>query len=186
MDEILIPPQSQKNILDLSRRSLESFVRGIESQNAPVDDPYLQTQLYGLFVSLHRKQELRGCVGTCKPRDRLCELLVEMTQAAASRDTRMTPITTSELDEITIDVSVLSPLVRTESPMSLMVGKHGLHVARGRQRGVLLPQVPIQYGWDIRTFLEQTCVKAGLPQDAWADPDTEVSAFTALVIEETK
>ena len=79
---------------------------------------------------------------------------------------------------------MLSPLVRVDDPLALQVGKHGLHVAQGAKRGVLLPQVAPQHEWDMKTFVEQTCVKAGLRKNAWKDPRTEISSFTGLVIEE--
>ena len=98
----------------------------------------------------------------------------------------MEPIAKDELADIRIDISVLSPLVKVRDPLSLEVGKHGLYVAKRGQRGVLLPQVATQYRWDMKTFLEQTCVKAGLRKHAWKDSDTEVSTFTALIIEEQR
>ena len=92
----------------------------------------------------------------------------------------------AELDQIHIDISVLSPLQRSDNPLTLEIGKHGLHVERDQKRGVLLPQVAVEYGWDMATFLEQTCVKADLPKEAWRWRDTAVCAFTALIIEEEK
>jgi uncharacterized protein (TIGR00296 family) len=79
---------------------------------------------------------------------------------------------------------VLSPLAPFEDPLALEIGKHGLYIAAGGKRGVLLPQVATQYGWDSKTFLEQTCLKAGLRKNAWKDSDVQVSGFTALIIEE--
>lgn len=186
MDAIDIPPKSQKKLLELSRRTLESFLRG-EPNPGLVDDPYLQTSNYGVFVSLHHKEgELRGCIGTCFPTRTLGETVIEMTEAAASRDRRMVPVSLAELLDLRIDLSILSPLHRVEDPLSLEVGKHGLHISNAERRGVLLPQVATQYQWDIQTFLEHTCIKAGLPAEAWRWSDTEVSSFTALIVEEPK
>jgi uncharacterized protein (TIGR00296 family) len=109
-----------------------------------------------------------------------------MTEAAATRDRRVRPVRPVELPEVRIDISVLSPLMRAVDPLALEIGKHGLHVALARKRGVLLPQVAVEYGWDIKTFLEQTCVKANLPKDAWSWRGTLVSSFTALIIREEK
>ena len=184
MHDVFIPPDSQRLLLRLSRQTLEDFVRGIERCSEEIGDPALQTCDYGAFVSLHKKQTLRGCIGNCAPKTRLYEVVIEMTQAAASRDSRMAPISEQELDDIRIDITVLSPLVRVHEPLALQVGKHGLHIAHGRKRGVLLPQVAAQYQWDMKTFVEQTCVKAGLRKSAWKDPSTEISSFTALIIEE--
>jgi hypothetical protein len=107
-----------------------------------------------------------------------------MTEAAASRDRRVAAIAPSELAQIHIEISVLSPLVKAEDPPALEIGRHGLYISNGGWRGVLLPQVATQYGWDMKKFLQQTCVKAGLPKDAWQGPETEVRAFTTLIIEE--
>lgn len=170
--------------MELSRRALEDVVLGLERGRENVSDPYLQSREYGAFVSLHNRQELRGCIGNCAPKTRLHETVTEMTEAAASRDPRVTPVSKKELAEIQIDITVLSPLESLNDPLTLEIGKHGLYVASGAKRGVLLPQVATQYGWDIKTFLEQTCLKAGLQKHAWKESGVRVSGFTALIIEE--
>ena len=170
--------------MELARQALEDIVLGIEREREEINDPYLQSREYGAFVSLHKRQELRGCIGNCSPKTRLFETVTEMTVAAASRDPRVKPVSKKELVEIQIDISVLSPLESISDPLILEIGKHGLHVASGGKRGVLLPQVATQYGWDMKTFLEQTCLKAGLQKHAWKEADVRVSGFTALIIEE--
>ncbi|MEE9145408.1 MAG: AmmeMemoRadiSam system protein A [Candidatus Binatia bacterium] len=186
MDEIYIPPDSQKLLLQLSRQILESFVRGTEKQVEKINDPHLLITQYGAFVSLHKGQDLRGCIGTCFPTRPLYEIIIEMTEAAASRDQRVYSIQQSELPDIHIDISILSPLQLANDPLSLEVGKHGLFISSGEKRGVLLPQVAIQYGWDMETFLCQTCLKAGLSKDTWKERETKVSCFSALIIEEER
>ena len=186
MDPINIPPDSQKRLLDLSRRTLENFVRGLERQAPDIDDRHLSTFDYGAFVSLHKGDELRGCIGTCFPSHPLYETVIEMTEAAASRDHRVSPIGLHELADIRIDISVLSPIEFTDDPLSLEVGRHGLHVMSGEKRGVLLPQVATQYGWDMKTFLCQACLKAGLPKNGWKWPETRISSFTVLIIEKER
>jgi AmmeMemoRadiSam system protein A len=186
MKTIYLPLESQRKLIELSRRILEDFVRGQARRAGPIDDSYLESDEYGAFVSLHNRGELRGCIGDCAPRTPLYETVIEMTEAAASRDSRVEPIAKDELQDLVIDISVLSPLVKTQDPLSLEVGKHGLYVAQRGRRGVLLPQVATQYHWDIQTFLEQTCLKAGLRKHAWKDSETEVSVFTALIIEERR
>jgi AmmeMemoRadiSam system protein A len=184
MMHVYLPSESQRKLMELSRQALEDFVRGMEREREQIDDPYLQSREYGAFVSLHKKEELRGCIGNCAPKARLFETVTEMTQAAASRDPRVKPVAKKELAEIRIDITVLSPLELLEEPLTLEIGKHGLYIASGGKRGVLLPQVATQYGWDIKTFLEQTCLKAGLRKNAWIESDAQVSGFTALIIEE--
>lgn len=186
METIDIPPLSQKRLLELSRQTLQNFVLKQPRPAPSVDDPYLLASRYGAFVSLHRGRELRGCIGTCFPTDPLYRTVAEMTEAAASRDHRVRPIAPRELAAIVIDISILSPLEPVAAPLSLEAGKHGLHLEQGRMRGVLLPQVAAEHGWDMQTFLGETCAKAGLPKDAWKSAETKLSSFTALVIEEER
>ena len=186
MQDVYLPLESQRTLIELARRTLDTFVLGRACRAESIDDTYLRSESYGAFVSLHNKGELRGCIGDCAPRVPLYETVIEMTQAAAARDSRVEPVSQSELDDVRIEISVLSPLVRTQAPLFLEVGKHGLYIARQGRRGVLLPQVATQYHWDIKTFLDQTCLKAGLRKHAWKDPQTEVSTFTALIIEEQR
>jgi len=186
MGAVYLPIDSQKKLLELSRMALEELVCGAIRHTAQVDDPYLLSSEYGSFVSLHKGSELRGCIGTCFPTSPLYETVTEMTQAAATQDHRFSPITAKEIQDIHIDISVLSPLERAHDPLSLIVGEHGLFVANGKKRGVLLPQVATEYGWNMRTFLNQVCLKADLPKEAWKSNDTQVSSFTTLIIEEAK
>ncbi len=186
METIHIPPVSQKKLLYLSRQALEHFVFGREIKSEETDDPYLLNSDYGGFVSLHKGQELRGCIGTCFPTAPLYKTIIEMTEAAASRDPRVSPISPSEVGEIHIGISILSPLRAVEDPMSLEIGKHGVYVASKGKRAVLLPQVATEYCWDREVFLSQVCLKAGLPEAAWKWPQTKISSFTALVVEEER
>lgn len=186
MSDIYIPPASRKTLLAVARETLETFVRGLPRQTPGTDDPHLLAPHYGAFVSLHRAEELRGCVGTCFPTRALYQTVIEMTEAAASRDYRVPPVEPAELADIEIEISVLSPLRLIDDPLSLAVGVHGLHIAQGERRGVLLPQVATHYGWDLVTFLGQACLKAGLPEEAWKQPGTKISSFTALILKEGK
>lgn len=144
----------------------------------------LQAQM-GAFVSLHTIEDgqLRGCIGTMSGDKALYETVAEMAVQAATADTRFAPLASRELRNVEIEVSVLTPM-RPIDPSEVEVGKHGLFIHKGRYRGVLLPQVPQQYGWSREEFLDQTCKKAGLPAGAWKDEDTYVLAFTAQVFSE--
>jgi AmmeMemoRadiSam system protein A len=184
MEAVHIPPGSQDRLINLSRQALESFVLGTETQAENVDDPHLLGTRYGAFVSLHKGEELRGCIGTCFPTLPLYQTVIEMTEAAASRDHRVAPLAADELAEVCIEISVLSPLEPVRDPLSLEVGKHGLYISNGENRGVLLPQVATEYGWDMETFLSQACFKAGLPKQAWRWSETKTMGFTALIIGE--
>ncbi|MCZ6622649.1 MAG: AmmeMemoRadiSam system protein A, partial [Deltaproteobacteria bacterium] len=173
MGAIYLPIDSQRKLIELSRMALEGVVYGATRPVGQVEDPYLLSSEYGSFVTLHKGTELRGCIGTCSPTSPLYETVAEMTQAAATQDHRFSPITKDEIHGIHINISVLSPLEWTPDPLSLIVGEHGLHVAKGKKRGVLLPQVATEYGWDIKTFLGQACIKADLPEDSWRSKDTQ-------------
>jgi AmmeMemoRadiSam system protein A len=184
MDNVYLPVESQQRLIALSRQTLNDFVRRIEHQPPPVRDSYLQSRDYGAFVSLFKEEELRGCIGTCAPEAPLFETVIKMTKAAASEDDRVESIAQNELAEIRIDITVLSPLAAVDDPLLLEAGKHGLYIARDDRRGVLLPQVATRYRWDLKTFLEQTCLKAGLAKSAWHEPGTQLWSFTVLIIEE--
>ncbi len=186
MGAMYLPFESQRRLIELSRMALEGVVYGATRPVGQVEDPYLLSSAYGSFVTLHKGTKLRGCIGTCFPTSPLYETVAEMTQAAASKDHRFSSITKDEIHDIHIHISVLSPLERALDPLSLIVGEHGLHVANGKKKGVLLPQVATEYGWDIKTFLSQVCLKADLPEDSWRGKDTQVSSFTTLIIEEGK
>jgi AmmeMemoRadiSam system protein A len=184
MDEVYIPLPSQRKLLGLTRQTLEDFVRNTLRPRAEIADPYLQIRGRGVFVSLHKRGELRGCLGAVAGPGPLYETVIEVTEAAASRDRRVKPLRESELDEVNIGISILSPLEAIHDPSSLEIGKHGLYVVQGSRHGILLPQVAAEYQWKTHTFLEQVCLKAGLCKDAWQAYGTELSSFTALVIEE--
>jgi AmmeMemoRadiSam system protein A len=182
--DVYLPAQSQLALVGLARHTLEAFVRRINCRRERIRDAYLHARDYGAFVSLHNKQELRGCVGNCAPGKPLFKTVIEMTRAAAAADYRMAPVATGELESIDIEITVISPLMPIDDPLALEPGKYGFHVSHGERRGVLLPQVATRFGWDMKTLLEQTCLKADLPKHAWKDAGTEVSCFTALIIEE--
>ncbi len=186
MGDVHLPPASQKRLIEIARQTLEAIVRRAARPVCADRDPYLEQEGHGAFVTLFNRDELRGCIGTCTPSKNLRDTVIEMTEAASKRDPRMKPVRMNELEAVRIDISVLSPLFVTREPMALEVGRHGLHIAHRNKRGLLLPQVAQERGWDMLTFLQQTCIKADLPEDAWGWPETVVSAFTALIIEEEK
>lgn len=155
---------------------------GAVSISVPVSSPQLQEKA-GAFVSLHCHGELRGCVGMLAADKSIKEVVEKMALAAAFDDPRFPPLTEDEVADLDIEISLLSPLTQVSSD-KVIPGKHGLCLIRGPYRGVLLPQVATMYGWDRETFLNQTCVKAGLPENAWQDPETAVLVFTAEVFGE--
>lgn len=170
-------------LLALARRSVEA------AAGAPGEaDPELTTDTLsekrGAFVTLKIGGRLRGCIGMVEPRKPLKETVAEMARAAAVGDPRFVPVDEDEVDSIDIEISVLTPLVRIRSRDEIVVGTHGLVVERGPHRGLLLPQVATEAGWDTVTFLGYTCEKAGLPRNAWRDPETRIFVFSAQVFGE--
>lgn len=136
----------------------------------------------GAFVSLHRRSdgELRGCVGVLRAEEPLADAVSRMAVAAATQDDRFDPVGESELAALAIEISALSRLAPIR-PEEIELGRHGLVVRAGDKRGVLLPRVPVDHGWDRDSFLAQTCRKAGLAPDAWAREGTQLQGFTATV-----
>ena len=138
----------------------------------------------GAFVTLHRSDgELRGCVGMMRGDRPLLETVARMAVASAIEDGRFDPVTEAELGGLTIEISALGPLEPIR-PEEVEVGRHGLLIGYGSRRGVLLPQVPVEQGWDRESFLAHTCGKAGLPEDTWKKPEVELLGFTATVFGE--
>jgi AmmeMemoRadiSam system protein A len=135
-------------------------------------------------VTLKNKGRLRGCIGQFTAQKPLIELVVEMAKASATSDPRFfaNPITPREIDELDIEISVLSPLQPTDDPLSLRLGVDGIYIRKGRASGCFLPQVATETGWSKEEFLSYCCAhKAGLAADAWRQPETEAYLFTAEV-----
>lgn len=136
----------------------------------------------GAFVTLKRGGHLRGCIGTLECRRPLAEEIARVAVSAAREDPRFEPLRESELEDLEVEVSVLGPLERIDpaEPQAIEIGRHGLVIEQDYRRGLLLPQVATEWGWDREQFLAQTCLKAGLPPDAWHRGAT-VYRFAAIV-----
>jgi hypothetical protein len=171
-------------ILEVARRVLTSAV---EHGDVPKEFPGCEfaQRPAGAFVTLRRRGRLRGCIGQMASSDSLLQVVVHCTKVAAFEDSRFEPVRPEELPEIEIEISVLSPAAQIATDR-VEIGTHGLIVSRGRQRGVLLPQVAAEYRWSPESFLEETCAKAGLERTAWKHPETRVEAFTAEVFSESE
>jgi AmmeMemoRadiSam system protein A len=167
-------------LLKIARDVVEACCRGGRAPKPEVDSPTLN-EPRGAFVTLHKDGKLRGCIGHIRAQKPLVETIVEMAEAAAFQDPRFPPVTSKELGQLEYEISVLTPLRRIEDVEEIQVGKHGIYMKRGASSGLLLPQVAAEWGWDRSTFLEHTCTKAGLPEDAWKDRKTEIYIFSADV-----
>lgn len=159
-------PGEQSELLGLARRTLEFFFEGGSLPSCTPGHPLLWEPA-GVFVSLHRHQALRGCVGRVSAAGPLYRAVSEVSLAAAFDDPRFPPLRHEELKDLEIEISVLSELVPARRPDEIDVGRHGLMITLGRRRGLLLPQVASQQGWSAARFLEETCRKAGLVRDSW-------------------
>lgn len=167
-------------LLDLARRAIQAALDGRELDLEPPSEHLRQPR--GAFTTLHIGGHLRGCVGYVIANYSVWRTVGETAVAAAFYDTRFCPVKREEAPKLKIEISVLSPpfLIR---PEQVEVGRHGLIIGMGGRRGLLLPQVPLEHGWNRETFLAQTCLKAGLPVDAWQH-GAQIDAFTAEVFTE--
>jgi len=183
MSDRELNPSQQKALLKLARQSIADLVGAKGEGPDPADLPGPEVE-GGAFVTLHEHGRLRGCIGNFVSRGPLTRTIEEMAVAAASQDPRFPPLARRELDQVDVEISVLSPLRRIEEVNQIQVGTHGIYIVSPRGRGVLLPQVATEYGWDRMTFLDQTCIKAGLAPGCWRQPDTEILIFSAQIFGE--
>jgi len=168
-------------LLTLARRALEIYLRESRLPQEPFDEPALQGPR-SVFVTLKCRRKLHGCIGVLSGGSSLGENIQHCAVSAAN-DPRFPPLLSDELAATRIEISVLGPPRTIDGPGDVTVGKDGLIVSRGVRRGLLLPQVAVEQRWDAGRFVEETCVKAGLPRDAWKTGAT-LEAFTADVFGE--
>lgn len=172
----------QQTLLRMAREALVGYLNLAEIPKIPEPGEAL-CQPCGAFVTLRKGKNLRGCIGVTEANKPLYLTVRECAVWAALHDPRFPPVTKREVRDLSLEISVLSPLSDI-APEDIEVGRHGLVISRGGLRGLLLPQVPAEWNWDREQFLEGTCRKAGLPRDAWRQGAT-IQAFTAQVFEES-
>ena len=178
-EEFTLSPGEKKELLALARRTLESFVR--DGSVSPYDTSNIHfTDPRGAFVTLTKKGELRGCIGYIEPVVPLYKAVQQCAVYAASEDPRFTPVIPRELADIAVEISVLTTPRKINDARQVQVGRHGLVMSQGGRRGVLLPQVATENGWEREEFLSQACLKAGLPADAWKK-GAAIEVFEAIV-----
>ena len=174
--------QDRKTLLRLARQAFEDGVCGaFEPRELPHPAPAL-IECRGAFVTLRKHGELRGCIGYVQSSAPLYKTIQECAVAAALGDPRFRPVTPDETPLLHLEISVLTTPEEV-APDQIVIGQHGLIISRGFRRGLLLPQVPVAWNWDREQFLEQTCLKAGLPSGAWRN-GARIEAFTAEIFEE--
>ncbi|MBI3754509.1 MAG: AmmeMemoRadiSam system protein A [Deltaproteobacteria bacterium] len=178
-------PLSQEDkslLLKIAREAIESYVSSKKIPAFEAHTPALMER-QGAFVCIKEKGELRGCIGIFTSDKPLYLTVADMAVSAATQDPRFMPLVASELSQISIEISCLSPMKKIKAISEIEVGRHGLYIVKGYCRGVLLPQVATEYCWDITQFLEHASLKACLPTDGWKD-GAEIYIFEAEVFRE--
>ena len=185
-----------KFLVELARKAVEEYLKSRKRISAPENISEKLLQPCGVFVTINTirdgEKELRGCIGYPYPTTPLVQAVIESAISSATQDPRFYPLSLSELDNVVFEVSVLTPpqLIEVKKPSEyltkIMVGKDGLIVERGMFKGLLLPQVSVEWEWDEEEFLCQCCIKAGLPPDCWLLKDTKIYNFQAIIFEEEK
>ena len=175
--------EEKRYLLALARRTIQAHVRGVPLEYEEPESPTLREER-GAFVTLYKQGQLRGCIGYIEGIKPLYLTVIDMAEAAAFNDPRFPPVQADEVDELDIEISVLTPLRKVTDLREIEVGKHGILLRRDIYQGLLLPQVATEYGWDRETFLNQTCLKAGMSPGCWKDPETEIFIFSADIFSE--
>ncbi len=177
----MLSDDEKRELLTIARDAIECALKGVPFfPQAPSTEGLMQPN--GAFVTMRIEHELRGCIGYIESEKSLADVVAEVAVKAALDDPRFSPMTLSEFEYASVEVSILSPLRRIFDVEEIEIGKHGLVVALGMRRGLLLPQVAIEHHLDRKTFLEATMRKAGLPPGAWRLPETEIHVFEAEVV----
>jgi AmmeMemoRadiSam system protein A len=175
-------PEEQDFLLRLARQTIEAYLKS-GKRGRPKSVPEKLSEKRGAFVTLKVDGRLRGCIGYPVPAKPLAETVAEMALAAATQDYRFPPLQVEELGRLKIEISVLTLPRPVEDASEVEVGRHGIVISEGMDRGLLLPQVPTEYGWDRETFLRHGCLKAGLDEEAWRR-GAKIEVFEAQVFSE--
>ena len=175
--------EQEQILLKLARETLELCVKGEKIPDPIIEDEILMEKR-GAFVTLHKKGQLRGCIGLIIAQKPLIFTIIEMTQAAALEDPRFPLVSSEELNDIEIEISALTPLREIEDVNEIVVGKHGIYIKQGWHTGILLPQVATDWKWNRTEFLEHTCRKANLSTNAWKKAETHIYIFSAQIFNE--
>ena len=179
----MLSANETKTLLTIARETITNLVLKQKYTPEPREEKALNERS-GCFVTIKQAGELRGCIGSFQTERPLFREVAAMAAASASKDPRFHPMEAEELNDFSIEISVLTPLQKIEDIAEIEVGRHGLYLEKNFSRGVLLPQVATDHNWDRITFLQQTCLKAGLPKNAWQADDMEIYIFSAQIIKE--
>ena len=176
--------EEQQVLLKIARNTIQDYVANRHIPPIEVNDyPELQ-QPAGVFVTLTKNKQLRGCIGYIKAIAPLAQSVSKMAIAASTEDPRFSPVTKDELKDIKIEITVLSELTQIHNIDQIEIGEHGLYIVKGFNSGLLLPQVATEQGWNREEFLSHTCYKAGLSPNAWKEKDAEIYIFSGAIFHE--
>lgn len=182
----MLAEEHRTTLLRIARESIEAAVSGRRIELNATDFHEILQQPAGAFVTLTKDGDLRGCIGSIRAIEPLFRAVSSSAISAALRDPRFLPVSPHEIELLDLEISVMGPIERVTEVTEIVVGRDGLIISRGRYAGLLLPQVATEYGWDLDTFLDHTCMKAGLPTGSWRHPETRIERFSAEVFGERK
>ena len=174
--------RQQEFLLRLARQTIEHYLKSEKTPEVKIEEEYLKEKR-GAFVTLKVSDQLRGCIGYPLPYKPLYETIMDVAISAATQDYRFSPLTYEELKEVKIEISVLSLPELIKDVKEIEVGRHGIIISKGPNKGLLLPQVPLEYDWDLETYLRHGCLKAGLDEDEWKK-EVQIEVFEAQVFSE--
>jgi len=182
-DDNALNKYEQDILLKIARKTLNDYIRKKQIPQFEIKERRL-LEKRGAFVTLTKRDMLRGCIGYIVPMLPLHKAVSDMTVAASTKDPRFQPVSEEELKDIHIEVSVLSPLKLINNLNEIEIGRHGLYISRGVHSGLLLPQVATSHKWKREEFLQQTCMKAGLSPNTYKDKETQIHIFSAQIFSE--
>lgn len=186
----MLTSEDGKVLVKLARKAIVSYLTDKKIIEIPKNSNPQLMEYMGVFVTLNREKQLRGCIGYPEAVMPLLEAVIDAAICAATRDPRFNPVTSVELDKLDVEVSVLSKpvLIDVKNPKEyiekIKIGQDGLIIEKGPYRGLLLPQVAIEWGWDEEELLSNTCMKAGLPSNCWQSPDIKIYKFSSQIFKE--
>jgi uncharacterized protein (TIGR00296 family) len=183
----MLSEEEGKFLVKLAQEAIETFIKEKRKIEVPGDTPDILKEERGVFVTLNKDGLLRGCIGYPEPIEPLVNAVIDVAISAAVNDPRFSPVTVDELDDLELEVSVLTKpvLIEVKKPEEyineIKIGDDGLIIERGPYKGLLLPQVAVEWGWNVEEFLYNTCVKAGLTADCWIYPDVKIYKFGSQI-----
>lgn len=169
-------------LLQLARKTIATYLSEGKKEYPPTENPRF-SEKRGIFVTLHKEGDLRGCIGYPLPTKPLIEAVVDNAIASSSEDYRFNPVSAGELETIDIELSILTVPQKVNSYEDVVVGRDGIIISKSYMKGLLLPQVPVEQGWNLEQYISGGCMKAGLPTDEWKK-GVEIETFQAIVFGE--